>query len=204
MSTVEKRRRNLTVERILPCLELSRTSCHFCSMVISAGLMMLSMSTTHWWFFYLEASPANTLCSACDSHSHSRAPLGKLCSTVVPQLLLDLWNHQSEVATFCYSLSWATAVVCAGCSQWPHLMGPHSVFLQLLLLVLLLLLAVRHSLIQKNLKHSYRKSGSWPHRTADAESRSEKAACRVTSSTGHYTRGKLGAFFLCGRGKRVI
>lgn len=148
MSTVEKRRWKLTVERILPCLELSRASSHVFLMVIKCwfdealyvrySLMVLLLGSL---------ASKHTVLSLWLSLSLSfQSSTGQV---VVPQLLLDLWNHQFEVATFCYSLSWATAVVCAGCSQWSHLMGLHSVFLQLLLLDLLFLLGVRHSLIQK-------------------------------------------------------
>lgn len=149
MSTVEKRRRKFTVERILPCLELSRASSHVCLTVISAGLMKLSMSATHWWFFYLEASPANTLCSVCDSHSHSRAPRGKLWflnfSWIFGITSLRLLPFVTLSAGL---LPWFVLGAVSGPIWWV----PNSVFLQLLLFVLLLLLAVRHSLIQKKKK----------------------------------------------------
>lgn len=161
---------------------------------------------THWWFFYLETSPAGMLCSA--------SPAGTLYSpmTLIPELhwassvqlsfpmepLLDLCNHRFDVATFCYSFNWDTAVVCAGSCQWPHLIELFYPSATAFTFV--------HS---KKLTHSNKQTGrqtdknpkvslskdsiltTQNSRWVNTESGSERAAWWVTSTTEHYTRGKL-------------
>lgn len=153
---------------------------------------MLSMSATHWWFLYLDASPAGTPCSACDSLSFQSSTGQALfncgSSVCAGSLESPVWGGYLLLLSqlgCCSGLCWMQSVT--------PFDGPPFYLLAATSVSSFTFACCKTLTHSNNLKRSYPKSVSWPHRTANAESRSEKAAWRVTSTTGHYTRGKLGA-----------
>lgn len=149
-------------------------------MVVSVGLRMFSYLCYSLMVLLLgNLTSRHAMLSLAGRHtlltyaSHSRAPLGKFCSTVFPHGTTT-GSLQSPIWC-CYLLLLFQLGYCSGLC-WILPVAPFDRAVLSFCNCFLLLFTLRNSLIQTNkqgdkqtktLKCHYQKIVSWPHRTAD-------------------------------------